>query len=478
MAIQQDVNINVNANTSNAQEDVSKLENNIKTLDGAINLVGGSIEVLAGGLALTGAVTEEQAEKFQTAAVGAIALADGSKRALEGFKTLATETKVLTGIQKIYNAVLNANPIFIIAGVLATATIALVAWTAATNRQKTSAELAAEATEKQKNALADLNAEQEFAVRLARARGASQEELLQQAVDQAKQTKQAATDARVEQQAINRFSEELQNARAAEEKATQDLQVAEENLATFRKRQAEAEAKRKRDEFLANTTFSEETVNLKAKEVNQIIDLDQKLLENSLRTADIQRSKVLEQTRLEEIERKKRIALAEAEEQAKQALLTDGIDNIQGALSALFGENKAIASANVLIDAAQAGVAIIKNSQSTGPFAIAYQATQFALLAATTIASLRQINAAEPGSAGGGGGNFPKAPSTGGGILGGGIPNTGGLGQTGGRGSGRIGGIPTVGTANEPIRAYVLVNDVNNAQEANRVIQRRRSLTG
>ena len=78
MATTQTVNIDINANTQDAQQEISSLENNIKTLDGAINLVGGSIEVLAGSLALTGAVTEEQAERFQTAAVGAIALADGS----------------------------------------------------------------------------------------------------------------------------------------------------------------------------------------------------------------------------------------------------------------------------------------------------------------------------------------------------------------------------------------------------------------
>ena len=111
MAIQQDVNINVNANTQDAEQSVSRLENNIKTLDGAINLVGGTIETLAGSLALSGAVTEEQAQQFETAAVGAIALADGSKRALEGFKILATETDIATKAQKAFNFVMNLNPL-------------------------------------------------------------------------------------------------------------------------------------------------------------------------------------------------------------------------------------------------------------------------------------------------------------------------------------------------------------------------------
>ena len=84
------VTVNVNANTKDATQDINNLdtalegadksaqdlsdslakqEARIKTLGGAINIVGGSVEVLAGSLALSGALSEEQAEKFQTAAV-------------------------------------------------------------------------------------------------------------------------------------------------------------------------------------------------------------------------------------------------------------------------------------------------------------------------------------------------------------------------------------------------------------------------
>ena len=44
----------------------------------------------------------------------------------------------------------------------------------------------------------------------------------------------------------------------------------------------------------------------------------------------------------------------------KDQVLNSTIDNFQGALASLFGESKAVASANVLIDAAQAGVGLIK----------------------------------------------------------------------------------------------------------------------
>jgi hypothetical protein len=104
-----EVVVNIKANTGQATDGVDDLNNSlnqteqssealsaslakqearIKTLDGAINLIGGSVEILAGGLALSGALTQEQAEQFETAAIGAIAFADGTKRVLDGYKSL------------------------------------------------------------------------------------------------------------------------------------------------------------------------------------------------------------------------------------------------------------------------------------------------------------------------------------------------------------------------------------------------------
>ena len=171
------VTVNVNANTSDATQDINKLDsalnsteqsaddlNNslekqearIKTLGGAINIVGGSVEVLAGSLALSGALSEEQAESFQTAAIGALAFADGTKRVFEGAKELkegltaaSSATKGITIVQRIYNAVLNANPIFLLATVLATVTIGIIALTRALSRQADEQERLNGLTEKQ-----------------------------------------------------------------------------------------------------------------------------------------------------------------------------------------------------------------------------------------------------------------------------------------------------------------------------------------
>ena len=115
-----------------------------------------------------------------------------------------------------------------------------------------------------------------------------------------------------------------------------------------------------------------------------------------------------------------------------------------------------------MIDAAQAGVGIIKNSQTTGPFAIAYQATQFALLAATTVASLRQINSTEPGSGG--------SPNTPGGV--GRIP-TFGVGTTTIGGGVTATSTPSFSTS-APVRAYVVTGDITNGQEAEALLNTRR----
>ena len=151
-----EVVVNITANTGQAtdgvdnlnkalnQTDVSaaalettlkKQEAQIKIIDGAINLLGGSVELLAGGLALSGAVTEEQAKQFETAAIGAIAFADGAKRTLDGIKNLNEGLKVYGGVagvakkaQVALNAAVLANPWVALAAVVAAVGVALVVY--------------------------------------------------------------------------------------------------------------------------------------------------------------------------------------------------------------------------------------------------------------------------------------------------------------------------------------------------------------
>ena len=197
-----EVVVNVRANTGEATQDINQLDNalnkteqsaddlsasleqqeaRIKTLGGAINLVGGSVEILAGGLALSGALSEEQAEKFEAAAVGAIAFAEGTKRVFEGYKELSEGLKAYGGISgaatkatKFLNAAIKANPAVAIATALAALVVGIYAYITATDK-------ATEAADRERNALIKLNEERLGSlsrdIALRKAQGASIEEI-------------------------------------------------------------------------------------------------------------------------------------------------------------------------------------------------------------------------------------------------------------------------------------------------------------
>jgi hypothetical protein len=159
-------------------------------------------------------------------------------------------------------------------------------------------------------------------------------------------------------------------------------------------------------------------------------------------------------------------ALEKAAQDSKAAMINQSIDAVQGALGAVFKNSKAVATANVIVDAAQAAVGIFKNSTSLPePFGSINRGIQLAALAATTVASIRNINAAEPT----GGGSppatitTPSAPSQ--------PPQFNVVGQ---------GGINQLaqgigGQFNQPIRAYVVGGDVTTSQQLQR--QRVRTAT-
>ena len=461
MATTQTVNIDINANTQDAEQQVNKLENNIKTLDGAINLVGGSIAAFAGGLVASGLATEEQTKKFNDSALAAIALAEGSKRALEGFRVLATETDLLAKAQRVYNAVLNANPIgLVVTAVAALSAAFLILRKRQQNNQeeiKTTNELYTEQLELIKNterAITGGEARLKNIQATADAYNRTLEEQLVIARQQAEADIKLAEDRLArEQNALIVNQEGVEARKIALEQAKDVLnQVIQAGII------ADERAEKQLEQDNKYKTFQEEKLDLKKKEIT----LDTELADSGLKLIDAKTAQAATEVQIEKAKSDKIRVINQAEQEYKELLLTDGIDNLQGALAALFGENKAVASANVLIDAAQAGVGIIKNSQTTGPFAIAYQATQFALLAATTAASLRQINSTEPGDT--------AAPNT---PRGGGIPNTSfGIGTT------TIGGAtgtltPTL-SQSQPVRAYVLAGDVSNGLEAETLLQTRR----
>lgn len=529
--INQNVNINVNANTQDASQDIEKLEKNIATLDGAINIVGGSVEVLAGSLALTGAVTEEQAARFESAAVGAIALADGSKRIIEGYKTLASQTKVLTVVQRIYNTVLKANPVFVIIGVLAAVAAGVAFLTSRLKEQREEQERLNAVTE-QANKTAEFY---DFIIKKAIARGESQfsvlskqaaaqravvrgleaelealeaiskpsEEQLERLKELPGLIKKAGEDAEVAQIKVETEGKRLREERAKEEeearkerarkrKEARDKEIEEEKAAQeeikaaiLARYQAEIDAQASLEQAAAEglDAIFQSQLSAEERELNAVRDKYFQLEEfyaNDAETlkiitearekevADIEKKFNDERVKQADETKDKLDAIAQQEADFRNQAINDTIDATQGALTALFGENKAIAKANVLIDAAQASVGIIKSAQNfkdpTGTLAIAYIVSQFALLAATTAGAIQQINSAQPGGGGGGGGaGAPKPPA-----LGVGAPSTGGIPQ-----------IPGTGTSGvQTLNAVVLAGDVTSAQAQDAAIRNRRSFGG
>ena len=162
------VTVNVQANTSDATQDVNQLDNalegadraaedlnqslekqeaRIKTLGGAINILGGSVELLAAGLSVSGALTEEQAENFTKVAAEALLFADGSKRVFEGVKELNEGLSGLGGITGVVTKAFNrlkaaalANPYTALAVALGAVTAAVLTFINRTKDEITEAE--------------------------------------------------------------------------------------------------------------------------------------------------------------------------------------------------------------------------------------------------------------------------------------------------------------------------------------------------
>ena len=262
------VTVNVQANTSDATQDINKLdgalnqaeqsaddlsnslerqEARIKTLGGAINIVGGSVEVLAGGLALSGALTEEQAEQFEGAALGAIAFADGAKRVFEGYKELSEGIRAYGGAAKIAQAVqarLNttilANPYVAAAAAVAAVTVAVIALIRAQDDEEAQLERIAEARERYNK---QLLIEETNRLRLVKAQGANAVTLAEEELKAAENLLKATQDKFVAAQRENQFSEETKDLRLELTKLEGDLEVAKQNVTNATNAQAEADKK-------------------------------------------------------------------------------------------------------------------------------------------------------------------------------------------------------------------------------------------
>ena len=244
------VTVNVEANTGDATKDINNLDNalggannaaenlssslekqeaRIKTLGGAINIVGGSVELLAGSLAVSGALSEEQAEQFQTAAIGAIAFADGAKRVFEGYKELQEGITAYGGAAKLartaqaaLNKTILANPYVAFAAAVVAVTIAVVALVNSQNNEEEQLERLEIARERYNRQLATTEANN---ISLAKAQGQSAVEISKLELEAAQRRADEASKAFVDAKIANQFSEETAEARLASIDADEKLAI-------------------------------------------------------------------------------------------------------------------------------------------------------------------------------------------------------------------------------------------------------------
>ena len=507
-------------------------EDKIQALDGSLKVLGGTVQGVVGGLGLLG-VESEQFGKFEEKAASAIALGIGIKDVGEGVGQLAQFTKKLPGptkaaaaAQKAFNFVLSMNPIGLIV-IAITAVVAgfllfsdkardLIKKIEPLNKilQKTvgffkmlgrslglvatEEELAAEATKKATDSrVKDL--EREIKVRKAAGEDTVAlerekfEKLIALTEEGSEEQKNAINDLAVfeagllkkKQDDVDKANEIAAAKRKEErEKKEQEQIAADEKEKSRLDKVAEDLKKRKDDakalaeeekleaELIGLSEFDAEREKLDREYEDKLARLD----EFNISKEDLDKNYLAKKKEILDAENQAvkdtsdaNIAIAEAEADMKDQVLNSTIDNFQGALAALFGESKAVASANVLIDAAQAGVGIIKTANKGGTIVSAplYIASQFALLGATTIASLKQINSTSPGSRGG---SFNPVAAGGAGFSSQAPTSATASSQT----QSQLDVAEASSRGQEPVRAYVIAGEVTSAQEANaRITQRR-----
>jgi len=500
---------NASANTEKLTSNLEKQEATIKILDGAVNLLGGSVELAAGAVIGLGLASEEDTKQFEAAALGAIAFAEGAKRTLDGVVNLTEGITKFGGAQKIATAFTTAfgvalkvamGPVGIAIAAIGAITAAIVLlkdkfeivnqvaqfFSDAFTKVAEAVGLAATAEEKFAKAQGEAAKESEFQLKLLKAQGAGFEELTK-------------AERKLLTERVNSFKAGSEERKKAE----QELQIFEAQVITDRaEAQKAANEKRKAEEEKAaqerfdilNKELQDREARLKsyddARIAKEKADRDQRISDAQF-LADYEADLDAEafQAVLDDLAARKavgdqRIADAQKIADAEEAIRNLNTQNASAAIKALgslFKEGTAASKAAALADIAIGtatgfiqGLDIAqKTAKAAGPgaalvFPLFYAAQIAAVLAAANQA--KQILATAPGGGGSGGTiskpSIPGTPSIGNAGFTGALPGTQGAGVPFGFNLGR----------QEPVRAYVIAQDVTTGQQANAAINRRRRL--
>jgi hypothetical protein len=482
----------------------------------SFNVLAGSVGAVTGTLVALG-VESKALEGVEKRLLGLITVVSSLREVSNG---LANAQKTLIPLfGKVGNAIKAAfasNPI----GVITVAVIALGAAIAALvlsqDDEKESLEKLAKAREEYQKQLV---AEEEQTVKLLQVRGATQVQIAEEEVKIAKRRAEEAASEFARQQSISKFSEESTKAREANLQATRNLELAEANLikvqadaakaesetrkklAEERKKEADDKKKAQEDYFKAEFDFYIRLLQI-SKDVR---DRQSKLLKDTIakdieeikvandKATGVQRATTIKSINdIDEYSKSQLEVLGDyinvSSEFLKQAVNSTAFQttkDIAGAAGDIFAnfaaaqdqttkegfeQSKKFKVAEVVTTSTQAAFEAFAGAQKFNAVVPGLGTIIGAALVASIIAasrqSIAQIKSSKFESS-----NAPSGPS--GGVS---APiSVGGLTQQNVGFGGITPTAPTTGPA-EPIRAYVVSNDVSNGLQANANINRRRRI--
>lgn len=112
---------------SDLENDFDNLQNKLDTLEGGVKVLAGSAEIAAGALGLLG-VENEFFQEIEENVINIIALAEGAINMAEGVRLLAENQRLAAIAQRAFNIAANANPYVLLATALTTAAGILLVW--------------------------------------------------------------------------------------------------------------------------------------------------------------------------------------------------------------------------------------------------------------------------------------------------------------------------------------------------------------
>ena len=501
---------------------VQRSESFAKAFEG----IAGAVAVTAGSMQLFG-VESEKIGKLEEKVQGAIAIAIGARSVAEGAlqariaarvvaeKASAVSTKALTVIQRVYNAVLAANPIFLLVTVIAAVVTGIYALSKALKTNTKDVEDNTDALIKQNETYAK---GQEFSLRLARARGESAIELKKREIELndtllegAKLRKEDAKDEEEREKAREEFSKALQNRillRTELRKLEADEQARIDKEEKERREKALEERRKEREkEYEDFKKFYRDVIGIR----NQIIAENAEFLGKTLTKQITDANDAMMKDFESRIARTTELARQGQENSSRQS-----ISNLQAYAelasyatqqfveSNAFQTTKELAStANSFISDLQGGLdeSNEEGFEKAKKYKIAQVVTTSTQAAFEAFAGAQKYNAVVPGlgtaigialvgaiaakskksiadirsAEFGGGGGTPSAGGGGGGTT---LPSVGGGFTPIGQQATNTQLTPDFNAPVAPVRAYVIGQDVEDSREAEARLNRRRTLGG